>query len=359
MNTFKKLPGVNAFRRTSVISDAAMFNAIDGVKSGPVFVVRHGIMGTQNVLKSGEAKGEISQTVAPDEVRNLQVTDSAKLAQNANGMIVEFTLSLLDLCDSLHSIAASRKDDPELIINYRNSIDNFIARTKESDGLREVANRFARNVLNGRWLWRNRLIAESITVEVTSREVNGVVAKAEALGIPLDNFDSYSKQELDLGALLIKGLTGENRDTFKVIATITPRGQGAIEVFPSQNYLENKTKGFSRSLYVHHAPDVVLDSTEHATKIIGYAAIRDQKIGNALRTIDTWYPSEEGRPKPIAVEPMGANLDLQRFFRLKKNSSFELLKSLNEIDPSSADGMFVTACLIRGGVYSVGDKDAA
>ena len=51
---FKKLPGVLAFQRGLVMSDAELFNEIDGeYEMNPVFVVRHGIRGTQNVNKEG------------------------------------------------------------------------------------------------------------------------------------------------------------------------------------------------------------------------------------------------------------------------------------------------------------------
>ena len=51
--------------------------------------------------------------------------------------------------------------------NYRDSVAGFIERAKTSDGLNDVAARFARNIANGRWLWRNRTIARQITVRVS------------------------------------------------------------------------------------------------------------------------------------------------------------------------------------------------
>lgn len=358
METFKKLPGVSSFQRSCVISDAVMYNEVNGERSTPVLVQRHGIMGTQNVMKSGKDSGESSQSVESTEVRNLQVTDTAKLSSDATGMQVEFTLSLLDLSTALHSIAPSKKDDPELASNYRASVVAFVDRAKSSPGVTEVARRYARNVLNGRWLFRNRLSAAAISIEVF-HENTLLVKQDNAFDLPLSDFDSYCPAEIALGDFLAKGLTGETRDHIKIVASVKLRGAGAIEVFPSQNYVESKPKGFSRSLYAHPALDINPLSEGAAIKIMGYAAIRDQKIGNALRTLDTWYPSEVSTPTPIAVEPMGANLEFQTFFRQKKASSFEILKSLNELDPQSSEGMFIIACLIRGGVYSVGDKNAA
>ena len=62
----------------------------------------------------------------------------------------------------------------------------------------------------------------------------------------------------------------------------------------------------------------------NSTRTMGHAALRDQKIGNALRTIDTWYPryTEHGRPLP--VEPNGASLEAQEFFRGVKPQNLRL-----------------------------------
>jgi len=126
-------------------------------------------------------------------------------------------------------------------------------------------------------------------------------------------------------------------------------------VFPSQNYLEDKPKGFARSLYCLGTPDRA--SKTDGIRVMGQAALRDQKISNALRTIDTWYPDFASFGRPIPVEPNGANLEAQRFFRHgKKVSAFDLVKQLNTLDPASPEGLFVTASLIRGGVFSEGGK---
>lgn len=39
----------------------------------------------------------------------------------------------------------------------------------------------------------------------------------------------------------------------------------------------------------------------------------------------------------------------------EKMSAFDILKEIDDLDPNSEKGMFLIACLIRGGVYSEGD----
>jgi len=231
----------------------------------------------------------------------------------------------------------------------RDSLKSFIGRAKDAKGLDEVACRIARNIANGRWLWRNRLIAEAITVTVSTEQ--RAIASFNALDVPLNQFDDYSDCERVVARVIAAGLRGSEVAALNVVARVEFGFRGAIEVFPSQNYIEEKPKGFARSLYRLGQPE--RSKPEDGPRIMGRAAIRDQKVANALRTIDTWYSGFAEHGRPIPVEPNGANLDAQRFFRDQKGSSaFDLVRRLNEVDPDTDDGMFLITCLIRGGVYS-------
>ena len=363
---FKKLPGVLAFQRGLVISDAELFNEIDGeYETHPVVVVRHGIRGTQNVNKEGAKEG-LGDTVTSGDtdlrsVSNIQQTDSAKIDRQADALIVRFAIRFLDLKGSLFACAPGKKDTDNEVAALRNSVEQFIERAKSSSGLDEVARRIARNIANARWLWRNRLIASAITVTVTAQQKE--VASFNALHIPLNQFDNYSDSERAVAQVIAAGLRGHEVAALTVAARVEFGVRGAIEVFPSQNYIEKpkgdkRLKGFARSLYRLGQPEQ--SKSEDGPRVMGRAAIRDQKISNALRTIDTWYPDFAERGWPIPIEPNGANLDAQCFFRPKQKdgvSAFNLMTRLNEIDPASEIGMFLTACLIRGGVYSEGDGE--
>ena len=53
------------------------------------------------------------------------------------------------------------------------------------------------------------------------------------------------------------------------------------------------------------------------------------------------------------MEPNGASLDAQEFFRNKGDASgFKLMLRVSELDPMTPDGLFLLACIIRGGVFS-------
>jgi CRISPR-associated protein Csy3 len=350
-NEFKKLPGVLAFQRGLVITDAAFWNIQGDGTLLPVNVVRHGIRGTQNINKEGKR-----------DVSNIQMTDTAKLAEDAAGLAVTFSLRFLDLENVLFACAKSKdaKDDEDLA-GFRKSVDEFILRAKNSDGLNDVSRRIARNILNGRWLWRNRTIAQSVRVRVTRKMLDGpqTVGEADALKIPTSRFSDYLDAEEQVAAVIADGLHGNVDTTLFVRADLDFGVRGAVEVFPSQNYVENKPDGFARPLYclnpvaMTHLPDDDRTGFE-STRVMGQAAFRDQKISNALRTIDTWYPRFAEYGRPIAVEPLGASIEAQEFFRSRKESAFDMARRLNTMSADSDEGMFMIASLIRGGVYSGG-----
>lgn len=347
--SIKKLPGVLSFQRGLIISDATFHNLMADGSETPVNVIRHGIRGTQNVEKK------------KDNVSNPQTTDTAKLASDATGLVIRFSVGFTDLGHALFACAPAKADPDKDVAEFRQHINSFIEKVKKTEGLNEVSRRFARNIANGRWLWRNRVMARAI--EVTVKNKQETIATFDALATSLTHFDSYQEGEITIAKLIADGFRGDAITRLTVEAKLDFGMQGAIEVFPSQNYVENKPRGFARPLYClgKAEPYVVGDGQKfmdfQSSRIMGQAALRDQKIGNALRTIDTWYDQYETHGKPIPVEPNGANLDAQKFFRNdKKSSAFDIAKQLDTLEPDTNDGMFMIASLIRGGVYSGGKE---
>lgn len=346
----KKIPGVTSFKRATVISDGTFYNIDKNQVETPVHVIRHGIRGTQNVNSTKDSK----------DVRNIQVTETARTAPDACMFGVRFGFRMLSIHDALDSCAGTDSDI------MRSGVDAFIDRACESEGINEVSRRIARNILNGRWLWRNRTIGKSVAVTVKGNHVD--IENVDALSIPLNNFDNYREDERILGERIASALCGNSEIDWLTVDGVIDLGfTGSIEVFPSQNYIEKKPDGFARPLYkLGHPQPVNTDLMGRQSlvgfsdvRIMGQAALRDQKIGNALRTIDTWYPEAASNGyKPIPVEPEGANLDQMTFYRKSRSgsSAFDIALRLGELNPASEDGMFMIASLIRGGVYGESDK---
>lgn len=359
---FKKLPGSLSLQRGTLISDAAFYQLHHDGHEEALHVMYHGIRGTQNVAGNKE-KGAASGNSIAREVSNIQMTESARLLPNTK-LLVKWDLRFIDLQHILFACASKAGADKQEELDFRTAFKDFIEKAKESDGLQEVARRYVRNIINGRWLWRNRSVAEQILIKVSETEEYDQSQSVKtykntlefnALDYGLKSFDQVSKAEQQLADIIVNGMRGDVNASLHIEA-IVDFGMGGVEVFPSQNYLEDKPKGFSRSLYQLNPIKPERQSKDN--QFLGQAAIRDQKIGNALRTIDTWYPAFiENDSKPIPVEPNGASLEAQQFYRVGKEklSAFDILKEIRTLDLNSDKGMFLISCLIRGGVYSEGE----
>jgi len=250
----KLLPSVLAFRRAVIVSDAPFyFESEDGtVREIPVF--RHGTMGTQNVNESKKKGDDETGTVSTGErdVRNLQVIESARTGADMRKVRVQFQMKALSLESVLYSCASSKKENLEDAEKMRAFVNDFVVRAKHSEGLAEVSRRIARNICNGRWLWRNRFLANTVQISVEAGE-HGSWTIPDALQVPLRHFDEYTSAEREIGALLADGFCGDRKVGLNVQATIDLGVTGSVEVFCSQNYepdAKNRQKGgLSRSLY--------------------------------------------------------------------------------------------------------------
>jgi CRISPR-associated protein Csy3 len=353
----KKLPGVLSLTRRLNVTDALFYSLHEDGTEKKLSVKRGGLRGTQNINKKNDE--------THPEVSNIQLTDTAKSDSQAVAVVVKTSISFLPLDQGIHSCALGKKDDKDLLVNFKESLSSFLERSAGSgvisSGLQEVATRYARNIANGGWLWRNRQFASAVAIEVTC---GNDTFTFDALKIPLNRFDNYSADEVKVGQYIADSLAGNGMHALQIKAILDfGKGMNAnIEVYPSQNYLGgDKPKGFARSLYAVDTETLSYNKNEKeasmdydAIRVIGQAALRDTKIANALRTFDTWYSEFETHGHAIAVEPNGANLGAQRMFRNGDSSSFAYARRLNTITPDSDEGMFMIAALIRGGVYSEG-----
>ena len=112
-------------------------------------------------------------------------------------------------------------------------------------------------------------------------------------------------------------------------------------MFPSQELILDRGRG---------------DKSKTLYRVGETAGMHSQKLGNAIRTIDTWYPKEEDENLgPIAVEPYGSVTTQGKAYRQPKQKAdfYSLLDSwmLKDQAPTVEQQHFVMAILIRGGVF--------
>ena len=231
--------------------------------------------------------------------------------------------------------------------DYQTKLMQTVASYRDQHGFGELATRYACNLANGRFLWRNRMGAEQIEVQVYHIKEGEAIAewKFDAHAHSLRSFDAPpdSEQALkELTTVVKDGLQGDSHVLLQV--TAHARVGAGQEVYPSQELIMdrgNKKKGQkSKTLYT-------VDDT---------AAMHSQKIGNALRTIDTWYPkNDDENLGPIAVEPYGSVTSRGKAYRQPKEKMdfYNLLDNwvLKDKVPEIEQQHFVMANLIRGGVF--------
>lgn len=328
---------VLAFERKLDPSDALLFagnwNERDtAAEWRPIALREKSVRGTiSNRLKTKDQ--DPAKLDAAIENPNLQTVDVATLPANADTLKVQFTLRVLG--GAGEPSACNNAD-------YRDKLIQTVKGYVQANGFDELAGRYATNLANGRFLWRNRIGAEQVEVHVAHLK-DGKPSAAwtfDALAHSLRDLASpasQSSQLAELGSVIASGLAGEAHVLLQVTAFVRI-GTGQ-EVFPSQELILDRSRG---------------DKSKTLYDVNGIAAIHSQKIGNALRTIDTWYP-EAADNGPIAIEPYGSVTTQGKAYRQPKAKTdfYNLLDNwiLKDKAPALEQQHFVIATLIRGGVF--------
>ena len=338
-----KTASVLAFERKLDPSDALFFSGrwADRTNAGPwqpLAVREKSVRGTiSNRLKTKDQ--DPAKLDAAIEHPNLQTVDVATLPSDADTLRVSFTLRVL--ADTGRPSACNRAD-------YQAKLRITVQGYVQANGFNELARRYASNLANGRFLWRNRIGAEQVEVQV-AQLVDGAQVKSwtfDALSLSLRDFTTPASAESNLAALaqlIGAGLAGERHVLLSVTAYV--RMGAGQEVFPSQELILDKGQSKkSKTLY----------------SVSGVAGMHSQKLGNAVRTIDTWH-SKVDELGPIAVEPYGSVTTLGTACRQPrlKQDFYSLLDTwlIKDGVPELAQQHFVMATLVRGGVFGDSGKD--
>jgi len=299
----------------------------------PVTIRPKSVRGTiSNRLKAKDQ--DPAKLDAAIENPNLQTVDVAALPPQADTLKVQFTLRVLGGAGT-----PSACNSAAYHAKLRATVQGYV----QQHGFAELARRYAANLANGRFLWRNRAGAESVDVTVEHMQDGKTLHLWSFDAIALNTraiaaINNEASGLTELGQAIAAGLAGTAHVLLRVTAFVR-QGAGQ-EVFPSQELILDKgSAGKSKTLYA----------------VDGTAAIHSQKIGNAIRTIDTWY---EGADElgPIAVEPYGSVTTQGKAYRQPKQKLdfYTLLDNwlLKDQVPPVEQQHFVMAVLIRGGVFS-------
>lgn len=318
------LPSLLAFERKLENSDGLMFSGIWGIDPDTtkpwerITIIPRYNRSTQSAYGTLDDKKSQPNPVA-------SANDDANLPLEHDTLKLSFTLRVVG---NLGKPFACNSPD------FEKSIVQKVEIFKTSDGIKELAKRYAYNIANGRFLWRNRVGVEKIKIIVNLSNQSEVLI-FDATTFSLSNFDiqANSASLKTLATAIENALIGVGTHTLITVNAFVKLGSGQ-HVFPSQE-MNMGEKG--KVLF----------------KINGQAAMHNVKIGNALRTVDTWYRDYSETNSPIAAEPYGAVTQRGQAYRKSKDDFYTLLVLwLNDKEIGPDQQAYVVSNLIRGGVFS-------
>ena len=334
------VPSVLSYERKISVSDGFMYGTVwekrmDEKAKTPLHLREKSVRGTISNRLKGDKELE-----ANIESANLQTVDVCMLPIECDTLILDFNMKILSGVQN-----PSASNDPEFTKASSKAIEEYIANV----GMGELSKRYAVNIANGRFLWRNRVGADKLEVIVTTTNAEGneKTWKFDGMSFSLKDFDSDDEQIKELAKCIEEALAGKKPFAVLNVKSFVKLGNG-IEGYPSEELILDKGNSRTKkSKILYEADDI--------------AAMHSQKIGNAIRTIDTWYPEDDDvERRPIAVEAYGSVTSIGKAYRepSSKKDFYTLFDkfALGEQLENMEDKHYVMAMLIRGGVFGKSSK---
>lgn len=333
-----KVASVLAFEKKLVTSDGYFYGTTWAERHAknqatPLALVEKSVRGTiSNRMKQTDLDDALKLNKKM-ESPNLQTVDACALGEHQDTLKLRFTLKVLGGIDKPSAC------NSELFAQSYAKVAQAYA---QEHGFKELAKRYAINIANARFLWRNRVGAEKIEVVVKAGSDQWTFNGHE---FSLRHFDSTNTDVQALADKIAAALCGDLPYLLITIEAYALVGS-AQEVYPSEELVLDKGAS-KKSKILYHVNNV--------------AAMHSQKVGNALRTIDTWYSEfDQANIGPIAVEVYGAVTSLGKAYRTDKKEHFYGLFdrfAMGEPLATQEQAHYVMAVLVRGGVFGQSSKE--
>lgn len=350
------LPGIFTYRRSISQGRALMWacETIDGSGQAPLLVELSGLRGTKaydfwKKVDGAAAKkdGEYAKTATDMVSPNPQTVESAFMPESKPFLKVDFSVKYLP-----NALIPNVSGNRDVDILFRSLAKSYA----EKGGFDFLGQQYVVPLVTGRWMWRNNEESVQKFIRITVMGSNPQVFEFEP-GYNCFTFDALSDTDKvsasALGELIGNALSGKGPVLGLRVEGIYEMGAGSL-VYPSQEMTIDRKEG---------DPSRVLYKVAHGGNN-NHAAMHEQKIGNALRTIESWHGDDLFGA--IAVEPLGVVSSHQTSVRVEQRQDFYSLAkkhavkwekqlsegaSLDQIDNLN-DLHFVIAVLIRGGVFA-------
>lgn len=332
----KDLPTILSFTRNIEPSDGLMYSgkwedisqgvnlkAISDKQSNwrPVLLSERKNLGT---------KSQYNLTKGKRTDPNLVEGDKASLFDGDDTLKLSFTLKILG---NVGEPTACNEPIYEKLLRQR------FEQVEEKGGLQTLAKRYAYNIANARFLFRNRVNAEDILVIVKNSKTEDVI-EFNAYDFSTKNFDKNSSNDKLVKLTDWIGTALDSDTGFAILEVVAYAKMGnRSQVFPSQEMNVGESR---KTLF----------------QLEDCAGMHDVKLGNAIRTIDTWHTDDkksEYYNLPFAIEPFGAVV--QKGVATRESNNKDLYTYLKKLPVKQASediddmDLFFVANLIRGGLF--------
>jgi CRISPR-associated protein Csy3 len=360
-----KIPGTLAFSRSIEPSLFSMWGSQSNLPNAKLLPV--------NVVVETK-RGTIANELKADALAKFAAGgDNSKSPANANPQSVEAAY-LPASCDTLvltgQVAFIPNARAPVLCVDKKSGVGaSFISAYKKfdeafakTDGWQKLAERYVMNLVNGRIAWRNKVAAHSVFVTLT--DTNGNTENFNARLVPMN--ESLSSAPVQKVQPFIAGAAkalggGAGTHAYVIAVRLEVKlGEGAV-VYPSQEFSSGKdVDGRGQDIGKILASRKTSDGTKQGV-------IHEQKIGNAIRQIDTWYDSQLGPLQPLAAEPYAPLTTMGTFFRQGKKTTngngvehfYDILGDMDGLTTNVAGSansppdraLYFAAVIVRGGVF--------
>lgn len=251
--------------------------------------------------------------------------DICYMASDCDTIQMVFGIKFLPIINNINSCSD---------YNYKKELIDFI--NSNTMHLEKLAKRYLFNIYAGNFWWRNKFGAKQIETHIISTDIRENI---DSINFAKTNEIVTCEINEELVKNIVAALSGE-QDYYEIqVISYLQAGFGA-EVYPSQEMPDDAMKEKAKVLFTRG----------------GTAAMHSQKIGNAIRTIDTWYKEYDEYEMVIAAEPYGTAKNVGKAFRTSSQSFYKLIDKAmdkNNIKGIGEQIYYVLACLIRGGVFGL------
>lgn len=352
------LPSMLSFKRSINQGRALFYSSTSrfGDDLEPLLVEQTRVLGTKSFdpwknREKARKSGDVVKAIEAYSTPNPATIEICHLPENKPFLKAAFVVKY-----SAHSHKPYMCNDLDMVQLFKGVVKDY-SRLGGFDLLGEA---YVVPLVTGRFMWRNNdeaLSRQIVITVVNSREDKQFIFDLPAIADSLSDLSVADQAHAgELAGLIGDALAGRSNGLALGVEAFYEMG-GGMQVHPSQVMSaierDRASSEVSRVLY-----------KVSSSGVPNQAGFSDQKIGNALRSIDCWHGVTW--LGAVAVEPNGVVLNHQTSVRISDKRDFyslcrkwlkvwsDELKVAEGFDQvsESHELHFVIAVLIRGGVFA-------